>query len=101
MQDSSLRNDFNEYREILQSHTENYSDDDFANISAMESLDVSQSHIKMQHTINEDVVAEDRVTPVPQLFPPSALEQESSHQKLSKHRVSKIGMATTGKKANP
>ena len=45
MQDSSLRNDFNEYREILNSHTENYSDDEFANISAMESLDVSQSQI--------------------------------------------------------
>jgi len=42
VQDSSLRNDFNEYRDILQSHTENYSDDGFTS-SAMESLNVSNT----------------------------------------------------------
>ena len=40
VQDSSLRDDFNEYREILQSHTENYSDDDFAS-SVIESMNIS------------------------------------------------------------
>ena len=44
VQDSSNRNDFSEYRDILQSHTENYSDDDFAS-SVMESLNVSKTHV--------------------------------------------------------
>ena len=63
MQDSSVRNDFNEYREILQSHTENYSDDDFVS-SAIESLNVSNEKVRVQQAIAEEIVNEDRATPI-------------------------------------
>ena len=43
-QDSSARNDFSEYRDILNSHTESYSDDEFVS-SLIESLHVSQDAI--------------------------------------------------------
>jgi len=49
VQDSSVRNDFNEYREILKSHNENYSEGNYSNddftssASAMESLNVSNT----------------------------------------------------------
>lgn len=56
VQDSSARNDFNEYRDILNSHTETYSDDEFAS-SQIESLNVS-------HAIVEQIADEDRVTPL-------------------------------------
>lgn len=42
MQDSSQRNDFNEYRDLLQSQTDNYSDQDFTT-SIIESLNVSNA----------------------------------------------------------
>ena len=42
VQDSSQRNDFNEYRDLLQSQTDNYSDQDFTT-SIIESLNVSNA----------------------------------------------------------
>ena len=74
VQDSSLRNDFSEYRDILRSGSGSYSDkegydDNESNQEAvLDSIIISpdrQAESRGVDKITEEVAAEDRATPVP------------------------------------